>query len=461
MFFRVVFLASLMGFFIFVPAMAQEPEAAPAAPEAATEPLIAPDPAPEARPAPVIDEKAGEVLEHFQSYMAGLDAYSFEAVIAATVTREGESQDGQIILNLARQKADSIRIEAIAEGSEAVIGATEGEAYIYVPELKEYMTAPTPPDLGVLVTSAAAGTLQLGSTFVAELTAPQPYARLVENATTISYVGEEELDAQTYHRLHFVDPRLSYDLWIATGDQPLLYKAVPDLQAMIEAQGEEGEIEMTTHIRAWNTAPEFAEGFFAFEAPEGVKKVDKLAEAQEATKDGPHPLLGKPAPAFTLPLLDGTEISLADHAGKDIVILDFWATWCGPCRNLMPIISDVVADYKDKNVVLYAVNMRENEERIKGFLETLGLDVAVAMDKEGTVATLYEVEYIPQSVIIGKDGTVQVVHVGTAPSIETELRAELDALIEGKDLAAQALEAPAAPVAPVAPEQSVETEPAE
>ena len=70
-------------------------------------------------------------------------------------------------------------------------------------------------------------------------------------------------------------------------------------------------------------------------------------------------MIGKPAPEFTLPLLDGGIFELAAHRGKEIVLLDFWATWCGPCRAAMPVLVDVAKEYADKGVRYYAIDLRE------------------------------------------------------------------------------------------------------
>src|SRR5690349_4238380 len=82
-----------------------------------------------------------------------------------------------------------------------------------------------------------------------------------------------------------------------------------------------------------------------------------------------HPLDGKPAPAFSLDLLKGGKATLADHKNKNVVILDFWATWCGPCVQAMPIVSEVAKSFADKGVVLYAVNEQEEADAVKAFLE--------------------------------------------------------------------------------------------
>lgn len=159
---------------------------------------------------------------------------------------------------------------------------------------------------------------------------------------------------------------------------------------------------------------------------EGLAQV----QAYEADK-----LVGKPAPAISLDLLDGGKFNLADHKDKNIVVLDFWATWCPPCRMSMPILVRVLDKYKDKGVVFYAVNEADEPDSIRAFQKKLDLKFAVALDKDKSVARKYALEGIPQTVIVGKDGTVQAVHVGVGPELDKQLTKELDTLIAGKKLA--------------------------
>lgn len=158
----------------------------------------------------------------------------------------------------------------------------------------------------------------------------------------------------------------------------------------------------------------------------------------QLAKEPPHPLLGKPAPTFALNLLEGGKFNLADDLGKKIIVLDFWASWCPPCRAALPIVVSVTGQYKDKNkdypVAFYGINLREPAETVKAFLQRVGLKFTVALDAEANAADLYKVEGIPQSVIIGKDGTVQAVHVGVSRDYESDLKSELDTLTSGKKL---------------------------
>jgi len=152
-----------------------------------------------------------------------------------------------------------------------------------------------------------------------------------------------------------------------------------------------------------------------------------------------HPLEGQPAPIFKLALLNGGEFDLAAHRNKHIVILDFWATWCRPCRMALPMLAQVAELYKDRSVVFCAVNQQESSDRIRDFMKDLGLKCSVALDRSGEVASLYKVRGIPQTVIIGKDGKIQSVHIGLLPGLKKMLKQELDVLLGGGTKAASAI----------------------
>jgi thiol-disulfide isomerase/thioredoxin len=198
---------------------------------------------------------------------------------------------------------------------------------------------------------------------------------------------------------------------------------------------------MEENYQDWKINSELEAEAFVFEAPEDAKKVDNFFEAfgGGGGREEPSPLLNKPAPEFTLELLDGGEMNLADHRDKDVVMLDFWATWCGPCVQEIPILVEVAAEFEDKNVVFYAVNQGEDADTIREFLETEELDITVALDSESVVGEQYGVTGIPMTVLIDKQGTVQSVHVGYRPDVKKVLTEEFTAILEGKNLAEETL----------------------
>jgi thiol-disulfide isomerase/thioredoxin len=135
-------------------------------------------------------------------------------------------------------------------------------------------------------------------------------------------------------------------------------------------------------------------------------------------------LVGQPAPAFQLDVLDGSKFKLADRKGR-VVVLDFWATWCGPCIQSMPLVEEVIKDFADRDVELLAVNMEERPEQVKAVLERHKFGVPVAIDRDGGVAAKYAVTAIPQTVVIDRDGKVARLFVGGGKGTADALRQAL------------------------------------
>jgi len=142
---------------------------------------------------------------------------------------------------------------------------------------------------------------------------------------------------------------------------------------------------------------------------------------------GSHPLSGKRAPSFELETLAGERVALADHQGKDVVVLDFFATWCPPCRAGLPKIDKVADDYAapDDGVAVYAVNIMEGPELIREFMTDQGLSLTVLLDGNSVTASEYGAQSIPQTVVIDKAGMVRTVHRGVIA--ESTLRRDIQA----------------------------------
>lgn len=151
---------------------------------------------------------------------------------------------------------------------------------------------------------------------------------------------------------------------------------------------------------------------------------------------GPHPLEGQTAPGIVdAQLLDGGAFSLSDHIGEHVVILDFWATWCGPCVQAMPELEKIGAEYRDRGVRLYAVNVGESPNKIQSFLNQHEIETAVILDPNGRIASDYVVDGIPQTVIIDKTGTIQTIYVGYSSNTGNHLRHVLNQVVQGKNVA--------------------------
>ncbi|HKX27407.1 MAG TPA: redoxin domain-containing protein [Blastocatellia bacterium] len=163
-----------------------------------------------------------------------------------------------------------------------------------------------------------------------------------------------------------------------------------------------------------------ADDLFFFEPPAGTEEVAKFDYFESAAKN--TKILGKPALDFTLNDLSGKEINLQKLRGK-IVLLNFWATWCGPCVAEMPDFEKLHREFKDKDLVILAVS-DEEPQVAREFLQKNNFTFTSLVDTERKVWELYQIAGIPQSFFISKEGNVIEHFVGTLD--ENRLRSALE-----------------------------------
>jgi thiol-disulfide isomerase/thioredoxin len=133
--------------------------------------------------------------------------------------------------------------------------------------------------------------------------------------------------------------------------------------------------------------------------------------------------IGRPAPTFTLADLNGKKVSLDQFKGK-IVMLDFWATWCNPCRATMPLLENLQKEYVN-TMVLLAINLEESGDEVRDFVRTENLHAQVLLDTEGAVGQKYGAAEIPMQVLIDKQGIVRDVMIGFNSTLVSRLRTEI------------------------------------
>jgi len=131
--------------------------------------------------------------------------------------------------------------------------------------------------------------------------------------------------------------------------------------------------------------------------------------------------LDKPAPDFTLQDLDGNTVRLSDFRGK-VVFLNFWATWCPPCRMEMPDIEALHRKYRDRDVVVLGVDIQENANTVRAFIGEGGYTWTFALDTSGEVATIYQVRGIPASYFIDKKGIIRALSIGAMTGQTMEMK---------------------------------------
>ncbi|HOQ32873.1 MAG TPA: redoxin family protein [Candidatus Hydrogenedens sp.] len=200
-------------------------------------------------------------------------------------------------------------------------------------------------------------------------------------------------------------------VWLAMGNEPKLTK----VQSELPSNGISSGGIMNIYFDNWKLNSVKDESIFKFNPPEGVSKVEKKKDETIEQK----------APDFTLSTLDGKKVSLKDFKGKKVVVLDFWAIWCPPCRRAMPIVQEVSNELKDKDVVFLAVNVDEDKAKVPDFVKNAGITLTVLLDTDGKVANSYNVTSIPRMFIIDKNGIIKAGHSGFSAEMKEELKKEI------------------------------------
>jgi thiol-disulfide isomerase/thioredoxin len=117
---------------------------------------------------------------------------------------------------------------------------------------------------------------------------------------------------------------------------------------------------------------------------------------------------------FELVNLNGVKENLSDYRGQ-VIFLNFWATWCGPCRSEMPSMEKVYKELKDKGFTIVAVDLGENPSTVQAFVDEFGLTFPVLLDQTNAVGSMYNAQSIPTTYLIGRDGNILGRAVGVRP----------------------------------------------
>ncbi len=139
--------------------------------------------------------------------------------------------------------------------------------------------------------------------------------------------------------------------------------------------------------------------------------------------------VGKKAIEFTLPDVSGGEVALQSFRGK-VVLLNFWATWCGPCREELPELDRVQEKFRKRGLAVVAVTVDNELENVRSFLQKYDLKLQALWDRRKKVADAYVVEKMPSSYLIDRNGVIRFVHRGYSPEELKRIEAEIENLLD-------------------------------
>lgn len=138
--------------------------------------------------------------------------------------------------------------------------------------------------------------------------------------------------------------------------------------------------------------------------------------------------INEPVEDFTLKSRQGDNLRLEDFRGQ-VVMLNFWASWCGPCRQEMPLMDGLYEQYKDLGFTVLAVNVDANREEAHRFLDKVPVSFPILYDPESQVSSLYRVQAMPTTIMIDRDGRARFIHYGYKPGYEDDYEQEIRQLL--------------------------------
>lgn len=121
--------------------------------------------------------------------------------------------------------------------------------------------------------------------------------------------------------------------------------------------------------------------------------------------------MNQAAPDFTLKSMAGDNLKLSEQAGT-VVMVNFWASWCGPCRTEMPLLNDLYLKYKDLGFTIFGVNVEQDTALARSFINKQPVDFPILFDASNTVSKAYNVVAMPSTVLIDRDGNMRYLHQG-------------------------------------------------
>jgi thiol-disulfide isomerase/thioredoxin/outer membrane lipoprotein-sorting protein len=355
------------------------------------------------------------------SVLAGIDAAygklqsaEFDGKLIGHFDIAGQNQNQEIAFTSTFAAPNQFRHEV---KDNILLGSTGSNVYSYLAGRNQYQSADAPKTRSASADWPASVTQILQSQNPSLLLAMSKSAgdELKQLSKSIKLESPAEIDGKSYDTLRFDTDDHQIITLLVDPMNHLLRKAKFDLKQPLIKAGTTGvnTAEVTIDYTHVVTDAPLANNLFAWTAPAGAVLATATAAIADGSDpaEGPKVLVGKEAPDFSLLGLDDKPIKLSALKGS-VVVLDFWATWCGPCVASLPHLNQLYKDQSPNGLKVFAVNLKEDKDHVKEFVDKKGWSLPVLLDSDGNIASAYKADAIPETVVVGKDGKVKQIFVG-------------------------------------------------
>jgi outer membrane lipoprotein-sorting protein/peroxiredoxin len=350
-------------------------------------------------------------------------SYALEQSIVVELTGGLESRL-QMPVKLAVSNPGKLRIESNGAVGNTLIVSDGENTWMYLGPLKQYTKTPAASSPEALMKSLNPGVADM----LGKMQSKDPYLEvelageeIIENAGARHecFVIEAKLDKiEMPGAMELVDGVMK--TWVDKKTK-LTWRQTATAIMKGATLSSPAEMYQSINLLSLNLNEPLPASVFTFTAPEGAKEVKEFRGPVKANAN----LSGKDAADFKLRSLDGTEFSLQALRGK-VVLLDFWATWCGPCRRDMPALERIYSEFGDRGLVMLGMNVGEDRGAVSMFLAANKLSYPIVLAGQMEMLESYSVTAFPTVVLIDREGKIALYHVGSGS--ESELREALAAL---------------------------------
>jgi peroxiredoxin len=383
--------------------------------------LAAPPPTTQPQTQAKVSADARQILDQATAAYAKLKSLELAGTVTVDLKIQGEQPKIHSIPFTATFAAPN-RFRHDAK-DDVLLGSTGAKLYTFKPDKNAYTLADAPKDrvqssdlphdLATVLFSQDPSLLLAMCKNAAE--------ELLDDVEEVQKVADTKLGDISYATLTLKMSDQSTETILFDPQTHLMRRAANDLTSNLKKRRPDLiSATVTTDYTQMKVDEPSKDQSFAWTPPAGSIDADTTASAHPLEVVAASSLEGKAAPDFKLPRLDGKSVSLASLKGH-IIVLDFWATWCGPCRISLPHLQKLYEAEKERGVEVFAINQQEEQSDVEAFVKETKLAVPVLLDREGKASEAYGVEGLPQSVVIDKDGKIKKIVFAFVPSSPDEL----------------------------------------